>query len=153
LARIFSIENSSVSFENCEILSDTASSGNVFSVKSSVLSLKNSGLVSKSRVYSCAVSAIDSEVSVLDSHISSISGTAVIFSLSGGTFALSSCDCGVTSHLGRIIESGGANIRLSGNKYTGDFDEDARERNALWADEKSLILEDKNNISIGFSYD
>lgn len=148
--RLLVLERAAASFEDCEILGNFASSGNLLSCESSIITFRNSGLTAQSSTYACLLSAIDSKISISDCHASSISDTAVNFSLKGGSFALTNCDCRVISHLGRIIESGGTNLRLNSNRYTGDFDQAAKNFRPVWKDEKSLVLEDKNNRTEGF---
>lgn len=148
--RMFVVEKSAVSFEDCELLGNFTSSGIALSADASIVTFKNSGLTVQSPVYACAVSGVNSKINLAGSHVSSISDTAVNFSLKGGTFTLSSCDCKVISHLGRILEAGGTNLRLSGNSYAADFDREAKGIKPVWTDEKCLFLEDKDNTSTGF---
>lgn len=149
--RFLVVEKSAAIFEDCELLGNFASSGTVLSSDASIVTLKNSGLTVQSSTYACGISSVSSKISLIESHVSSISDTAVNFSLKGGTFALNSCDCKVISHLGRILEAGGTNLRLTGNKYTADFDRESKGIKPVWTDEKCLIIEDKNNSEIGFS--
>ena len=148
--RLFVVEKSAVSFEDCEILGNFSSSGTVLSADASIVTFKNSGLTVQSSVYACAISGVNSKINIADTHVSSISDTAVNFSLKGGTFTLNSCDCKVISHLGRILEAGGSNLRLACNNYAADFDREARGIKPVWADENCLFLEDRDNISTGF---
>ena len=149
--RMFVVDKSAVSFEDCEILGNFASSGTALSSDASIVTFKNSGLTVQSSVYACAISGVNSKINLADSHVSSVSDTAVNFSLKGGTFTLNSCDCKVISHLGRILEAGGSNLRLAGNNYAADFDREAKGIKPVWVDEKCLFLEDRDNISMGFS--
>lgn len=148
--RFLVVEKSAATFEDCELLGNFASSGTVLSSDASIVSFKNSGLTVQSSTYACGISSVNSKINLSESHVSSVSDTAVNFSLKGGTFALNLCDCKVISHLGRILEAGGTNLRLSDNKYTADFDREAKGIKPVWTDEKCLIIEDKNNISKGF---
>ena len=148
--RFLLLEKSAATFEDCELLGNFASSGTLLSSEASIVTFKNSGLTVQSSVYACGISAVNSKITLNESHVSSISDTAVNFSLKGGSFTLNSCDCKVISHLGRILEAGGSNLKLSGNKYSADFDRDAKGIKPVWTDEKCLIMEDKNNISKGF---
>lgn len=148
--RLFVFEAAAASFEDCEISGDFGSSGTALSSEASMISLKNSGLTSQARAYACAFSGLNSRAVFEGCHFASISGTAVNFSLKGGSFELRRSGCKVISHLGRILEATGTNLRLVSNTYTGDFDGPAKGVSAVWRDEKSMILEDKDNISEGF---
>lgn len=148
--RFIVVEKSAASFEDCELLGNFASSGTLLSAEASIVTFKNSGLTAQSSTYACAVSEINSKISLSESHVASVSDTAVNFSLKGGTFALNSCDCKVISHLGRILEAGGTNLRLLNNSFAADFDHEAKDIKPVWTDEKCLVLEDKNNKTEGF---
>ena len=149
-SRLFVFERGAASFEDCEILGNFDSSGTGISAESSIVSFKNSGMTAQSVTYACAVSAINSRIQFENSHFASVSDTAVNFSVKGGSFELKSCDCTVISHLGRILESNGAHLRLVSNSYTGDFDRETKGVSPVWKDEKTLVLEEKNNTSKGF---
>lgn len=148
--RFIVLEKSAASFEDCELLGNFASSGTLIGAEESIVTVKKSGLTSQSSIYAGGISGINSKISLSDCHVASVSDTAVNFSLKGGTFSLHNCDCKVISHLGRILEAGGANLRLVSNSYTGDFDHEAKDIKPVWTDENCLILEDKNNKSKGF---
>ncbi len=148
--RLLVIEKSAASFEDCEIVADFDSSGTALSSDSSIVTFKNSGLTIRGASYACAISALNSKISMSESHVASIAETAVNFSVRGGTFDLKSSDCRVISHLGRIVEASGTNLRLNGNKFTGDFDKENSSLVAIWRDEKAMLLEDKNNRTEGF---
>ncbi|WP_294430913.1 hypothetical protein [uncultured Treponema sp.] len=148
--RMFVFERSAASFEDCEILGKFSDSGTAISSNASIVTFKKSGLTSQSPVYSCCFSAINSRLHLEGSHFSSVSETAVNFSMKGGSLEMNKCDCKVISHLGRILESSGANLKLNSNKFVGEFDHESKGVNAIWKDEKSLIIEDINNISEGF---
>ena len=149
-SRFFVFERGAASFEDCEILGNFGSSGTVISADSSAVSFRNSGLTVQSRTYACGFSGNNSKLTLSDSHFASVSDTAVNFSVKGGSFELKSCDCTVISHLGRILESNGAHLRLVSNSYTGDFDRETKGVSPVWKDEKTLVLEEKNNTSKGF---
>ena len=148
--RFFVFERAAASFEDCEILGNFAQSGTALSVEASIVTFKKSGLTTQSTVYACGISSNNSRISLLESHFASISDTAVNFSVKGGSLELKSSDCKVISNLGRIVEATGANLKLISNKYTGDFEREVRGVSPIWKDEKSLIIEDKNNTSEGF---
>ena len=148
--RMFIIDKSAASFEDCEILGAFDSSGTILSAEASIVSLKKSGLTVQGSSYACALSAINSKVLMSESHVSSIADTAVNFSMKGGSFDIKFSDCKVISHLGRIIEASGTNLKLNGNKFSGDFDRESKGVKPVWRDENSLLIEDKNNIIEGF---
>lgn len=148
--RFFIIEKSAAIFEDCELSAVFASSGTLLSSEASIVSFKNSGLTVQGPSYACAVSGVNSKISLFKSHAASISDTAVDFSVKGGSFTLSESDCKVIAHLGRIVESSGSNLRLLKNTYTGDFDGTNKNIKPVWLDEKSLVLENKENIEKGF---
>ena len=149
-SRLFTVERGAASFEDCEIVGNFDSSGTAFSSESSVIIFKNSGLTVQSATYACALSALNSRIQSEKSHFASVADTAVNFSVKGGSFELVTSDCTVISHLGRILESNGAHLRLVSNSYTGDFDRETKGVKPVWKDEKSLVLEDKNNTVKGF---
>ena len=72
------------------------------------------------------------------------------FSVTGGIFELNGCDCKVISHLGRIVEATGVNLKLAENTYKGEFDRKTKGVSPIWKDDTSLVLEDKNNTAEGF---
>ena len=149
--KIFIMENSTVSFEDCEIYGNFSSSGTGIISRGSFLIFKNSGLTLQGRTYVCGISAIKSGLSLNGGHFSSIAQTAVNFSLDGGSLELKKSDCKVISHLGRIIESSGAHLKLRENSYTGEFDSEKSSLVPVWKDETSLLLEDRDNKITGFN--
>ena len=149
-SRFFVFERGAASFEDCEILGNFGSSGTVISADSSAVSFRNSGLTVQSRTYACGFSGNNSKLTLSDSHFASVSDTAVNFSVKGGSFEMESSVCKVISHLGRILESNGAHLRLVSNSYIGDLEGKTKKISPVWKDEKTLVLEDKNNISEGF---
>ena len=149
-SRLFVFERSAASFEDCEISGSFDSSGTVFSSEASSIVLKNSGLSVQASNYACNHSAVNSRIQIEKSRFASISDTAVNFSLKGGSLDLRNSECEVISHLGRIVEATGVNLRMTGNSFSGDFDSDGKKIKPVWKDEKSLILEDKNNKIEGF---
>ena len=143
-------ERAAASFVDCELVAGFESSGTALSSDASIVSFVNSGLTVQGRVYACGISSNNSRLQLSKCHFSSISDTAVNFSLKGGSFELIESDCKVISHLGRILEASGVNLRLVSNRFRGDFDQEARGIKPIWKDEKSLVLEDRNNESEGF---
>lgn len=148
--RFFVLENSAVNFEDCEFLSIFDDSGTAFTGMKSVLRFTNSGLTVQGTGYSCGISAIDSKIVLKKSRFAAVSDTAVNFSLSGGSFEISDSECMVISRLGRIIEASGVNLKLSDNVFRGDFSKKTRGVKPVWYDEKSLVLDDTNNVTEGF---
>ncbi|MBQ8013849.1 MAG: chitobiase/beta-hexosaminidase C-terminal domain-containing protein [Treponema sp.] len=148
--RFLSFERAAASFLDCELVSSFSADGTALLSDASIVTFKNSGLTVQSQGYACALSANNSRLQFTDSHFAVISDTAVNFSLKGGSFDLLSCECKLVSHLGRVIESGGANLKMRGNSFIGDFDRDTKGVKAVWKDEKTLVIEDKNNKITGF---
>ena len=148
--RLLVLEKSAAIFDECELLASFDSSGTLISADSSIVSFNNSGLTAQATAYACDISSTKSKIFFTKSHASSIADTAVNFSVKASSFDLKSSDCRVISHLGRIVEASESNLRLNGNKYTGDFDREQRNVEPVWKDEKSLFLEDKNNLASGF---
>lgn len=146
----FTLENAAVSFENCEILGFFAESGTVFNSMNSVVEMSNSGLTVQSDSYACALSSSDSKISVMNSRISSVSATAVNFSIQGGQFELKESECRVVSHLGRIAELMRTTASLSSNLYAGEFDKKLVGVVPVWTDKETLLLVDSKNVSEGF---
>lgn len=143
-------ERAAAFFEDCEIIGKFDSSGIAVKTDASIVNFRKSGLTVSSPVYCCGFSGNNSRFSILDSHFAAISDTAVNFSVKGGSFELQSSECKVISHLGRVLESIGSNLTLVSNRYTGDFDQKNKNEKPVWKDQKSLVLEDKNNMQTGF---
>ncbi|MBR1721655.1 MAG: hypothetical protein IJ727_04095, partial [Treponema sp.] len=146
-------ERSAASFVDCELVASFESSGTALTSDASIISFVNSGLTAQASVYACGISSNNSRLQLSKCHFSSIADTAVNFSLKGGSFELKECDCKVISHLGRILEASGVNLRLLSNKFTGDFDQETKGINPIWKDEKSLVIEERKNKSEGFYKD
>lgn len=146
----FRVENSTVSFDGCEIVGIFGDNGTGLFAVNSVLELENSGLTVQSDSYTCAASCVDSKLLAKGCRVSAVSQTAVDFSVSGGQFELRDSSCRVTAHLGRIAELVGTNARITGNAYTGEFDGRLRSVAPVWSDKDTLLLEDKDNSFEGF---
>ncbi|MCR4822821.1 MAG: hypothetical protein K5873_08135 [Treponema sp.] len=149
-SRFMIFERAAASFEDCEIFASFSDDAYALSGETSIVNFKNSGLTVKSSGYALGVSGNNSRISLEKSRVSVISDTSVNFSLKGGSFELDSSECSLISHLGRVIEACGVNLRLKSNTYRGDFSDQKKKILPVWTDEKCLILEDKNNISQGF---
>ena len=148
--RFFVLENAVVDFEDSELLASFDYSGTAFTAHSSIITFRNSGLTTQGASYACGISAVDSKISLKASHFASLAETAVNFSMTGGIFELNGCDCKVISHLGRIVEATGVNLKLAENTYKGEFDRKTKGVSPIWKDYTSLVLEDKNNTAEGF---
>lgn len=148
--QFFVLENSTVSFNDCEIVGTFAENGTAFNGQKSVIEIINSGLTVQSDLYGCCVNCVDSKLLVKNSRVSAVSQTAVNFSLNGGIFECRNSSCKVIAHLGRIGELTRTNARITDNTYTGEFDKKVRGIVPVWYDNESLMLEDKNNTSSGF---
>jgi len=148
--KLFVLEKGAANFTDCEISGNFLQSAIAFMADASIIDFENSGLTVKSPTYACCFSGNNSRFLLENSHFASISDTAVNFSVKGGSFILKSSDCQVISHLGRIIESTGANLKLVSNSFTGDFDKKTKGVTPIWKDEKTMILENKDNKEKGF---
>ena len=148
--RLFVFDKSAAIFEDCELSSNFSSSGTAISSTASIVTLKNSGVTVQASTYACPISGMNSRFSITDSHFASIADTAVNFSVKGGSFELINSACKVISHLGRILEASGVNLKLNANKFIGEFDREQKNSNYIWKDSKSLVIEDRNNTSEGF---
>ncbi len=151
LPQFFTLEHGAVSFENVEIIGVFEDSGTAFTAKDSVLRFSNTGLTIHAANYACGISASNCKISVSNGRFASVAPTAVNFSIFGGTFDLAKSDCKVVSHLGRIAELTGTKARLNSNVYTGEFDSKNSAVEAVWKDEKSVLLADMNNKEKGFA--
>ena len=145
--KMFVLENSDISFDNCEIIGDFFGAGSLFELKSSILSITNSGLTAQSSEYSCLISSSASSVSLVSSRFSLVSESALCFDIRGGDFELFDSRCNLFSHFGRIAEFSGAEVNLSGNRYFCDFfGKTAPELSWLfWIDDRSNLLLNENN--------
>ncbi len=148
--KLFVLENSTLNLNHCEVSGIFQENGTLFSARNSVIELLESGITVNASVYGCAVSGQDSKIYCRQSRVSSVAQTAVNFSQNGGIFECRNSDCRVTAHLGRIAELSDTNIRMTGNKWSGEFDKKIRGLVPVWKDNSSLLLEDKNNSAEGF---
>ncbi len=149
-SKFFTVENSTLSFDGCEIVGIFGENGIGFDCRNSVIEFKNSGVTVQSDSYVCAVSAVDSKVFAKNCRFASVAPTCVDFSVNGGQFELRNSVCKVSAHLGRIAELCGTNARLTGNFYSGEFDKKLRGVLPVWSDKDTMILEDENNNSTNF---
>lgn len=150
---LFELENSAALFKNCEIVGNFSSSGILFSAKDSAVTIKDSGVTAQGKTYASDFAGTDCEIEASKTRFAAIADTAVIFSISGGSASLEECECTVVSHLGRILEATGAKLRLVSNKYKGEFDgktKNLRNTVPIWKDEKSYIIEERENTEEGF---
>lgn len=146
----FRIDNSTVTFDSCEIVGIFGDNGTGLNASNSVVELSGSGLTVQSDLYACAASCVDSKLLLHGCRVSAVSQTSVNFSVTGGQFELRDSSCRVTAHLGRIAELVGSNARITGNTYTGEFDGRLRASSPVWSDRDTLLIEDKENFSEGF---
>ena len=147
---LFKLESAAVALDGCEIVGVFDENGTAISATGSVIDFVSTGLTVQGDVYACGVSASDSKIIGKGSRFTAIAPTAVNFSVQGGLFELRESDCKVVSHLGRIAELSRTNARITGNSYIGEFDTKTARVSAVWRDEKTLMLENANNTSVGF---
>ncbi|MDE6774520.1 MAG: hypothetical protein K2J14_07845, partial [Treponemataceae bacterium] len=69
----------------------------------------------------------------------------------GGLFELRASECKVVSHLGRIAELTRTNARITGSSYVGEFDNKVSAILPIWQDEKTLMIENRDNTAAGFN--
>lgn len=147
----FELENAAVSFDGCEIVGVFGANGTLFNASSSVLDFTDTGLVVQGDVYACGISSTDSKVTGKSSRFTAVAQTAVNFSVQGGLFELRSSECKVVSHLGRIAELTRTNARITGSSYVGEFDNKVSAILPIWQDEKTLMIENRDNTAAGFN--
>ncbi|MCH5289214.1 MAG: chitobiase/beta-hexosaminidase C-terminal domain-containing protein [Treponema sp.] len=147
----FTLENAAVSFDACEIVGVFGASGTLFNASSSVLDFTDTGLTVQGDMYACGVSSTDSKVTGRSSRFAAVAQTAVNFSVQGGLFELRESECKVVSHLGRIAELTGTNARITDTSYLGEFDNKVSAILPIWQDEKTLMLENRDNTAAGFN--
>ena len=149
-SKFFTLENSTASFTDCEIVAVFGENGTGFTAQNSVIELNKSGLTVQADSYACGISCVDSKLFSKNSRVASVAQTAVNFSVTGGIFECRSSNCKVTAHLGRAAELSGTNLRMTNNVFTGELDKKVRGVVPVWKDKDTLVLEDKNNTSSGF---
>ncbi|MBQ0051625.1 MAG: hypothetical protein KBT11_06110 [Treponema sp.] len=149
-SRMFVAENAALTFNDCDIFARFSEDGTVFNSENSALKISNGGITVQTPGYGCGIFAALSMFSALDTKFSTISETAVNLSLSESSLELRNSVCKVSCVRGRIIESTNSNLKMTGNSFDGDFTENKKSIKALWKDDKSLIIENSDNIEIGF---
>lgn len=148
-SRMISLENAAADFDSCQIFGNFSDNGILINSSSSALNFASSSVSGKSSSYVCVVSALKSEVNAQNCNFSAVSESASVFSVSDSSLNLRNSSAKISCHLGRIIESEKSNLKMNKNKFQASFDEKKPNQNAIFKDEKTLILEDKENeISI-----
>ncbi|MBP5283831.1 MAG: hypothetical protein J6Y93_04115, partial [Treponema sp.] len=143
---MFVLENSTANFDSCEIVSVFSENGTGFSIRNSVLNFSGTRLTVQSDSYVCAVSSNESKVNAKNSFFTAIAPTCVDFSVTGGNLDLRNSECRVIGHLGRIAELTRVNARIVSNKFNGEFDKKQKNLTAVWCDDKTVLLEDRENL-------
>lgn len=148
-SRMISLENAACDFDSCLIYGNFSDNGILINSSSSALNFASSSVSGKSSSYVCLVSALKSEVNAQKSSFSAVSESTSVFSLSTSSLSLESSFAKIACHLGRIIESEKSNLKMNKNEFQATFDEKKPNQTAIFKDEKTLVLEDKENeISI-----
>ena len=115
-----------------------------------MLNFLSSNLVCQASSYACVLSAISSEISSEKSTFAAKAETSVAASVSKSRLDLKNSACAVSGHIGRIVEAESSNLKMSKNKFSADFDEKKRGVKSIYKDQKTLIIEDSENIEEGF---
>ncbi len=145
----FVLEHAVANINNCEIISFFNENGIVFNIFSSALTIKNSGITAQSTSYVSGISANDSIVKVVDSRISTVSPTAVNFSIQKGTFSLSNTECRLSGRIGRIAEFYGVSSFLSGIKGYVHIKKLNKDQ-LIYADDKTTFQKNENTTITEF---
>ncbi len=133
--KMFVMEKSSLSIENCEIVGNFDFNAVAFQIIDSDLELSDSGLTVQGTSYSCPVMSERSEIKISSSRVSAIGNTAVCFSAEGGSFSMDSSLCRSIAHFGRIAELVSSKTVLKENAYQCDFDIKMRNSSLIWTGE------------------
>lgn len=149
LTNMFIIENSAVTFDNCELLSNFAGDGTVLNLSSSALSLSKSVVVNNSQVYSSAVSALSSKIRISDSRFLCISDTGVAFSVNGGSFELSNTFVEVSARMSRIAELIDTLASLEDNNFSATNSLRKSEDDLIYKTSKTKFKKNAGNIFHG----
>lgn len=149
-SRMIVLENSAAEFNGCQIFGNFSENGILISSEKSMLNFLSSNLVCQASSYACVLSAISSEISSEKSTFAAKAETSVAASVSKSRLDLKNSACAVSGHIGRIVEAESSNLKMSKNKFSADFDEKKRGVKSIYKDQKTLIIEDSENIEEGF---
>ncbi len=149
LTNMFIIENSAVTFDNCELLANFAGDGTVLNLSSSAVSLNKSVVVNNSQAYSSAVSALSSKIGISDSRFLCISDTGVAFSVNGGLFELSNTFVEVSARMSRIAELIDTLASLENNNFSATNALRKTEDDLIYTTAKTKFKKNAGNIFHG----
>lgn len=149
-SKLFTIEQGTANFKNCEISTIFDYTGTTFSLSKAILTLDCTGITSCASSYVSCIDALDSRIYIFNSRISSAAPTTVNLSLKKSSLQLENSSCKVTGKIGRIAELLETNYTLKNNNYKASLENKVVNNKAIWIDDKSNAIEDIENVSSGF---
>lgn len=144
-SRMIGLENAAADFDSCQIYGNFSENGILINSSSSVVNFNSSSVSAKSSSYVCLVSALDSEINAENCNLNAVSQACAALSISSSSLDLENSAIKVFCHLGRIIESEKSNLKMNKNNFQATFDEKKTNQNAIYKDEKTLVIEDSEN--------
>ena len=147
---LIKLEHSVLTLNNCEVAISFMRNGTIVNADASAIAIADSGLTAISQNYASCIAAVNTKIKVTNSRISSVSQTAVNFSMQGGELELRSSFCRVSCSYGRNVELFGAQGRIVDNIFDADLKSSTKISNAIYTDEKNILLEYAGNTMQGY---
>lgn len=146
VSKIFSIKNSNVTFDNCEILGIFKGDASIADVKSSVIKISNSGFTLQASSYGSLFNMEKADVDVVESRFTASGNTSVCFSIHGGTFCMFKSSCNSLGKIGRCIElTSVQNVRVKSSSLSSLNSVSSTSSGLFWADKNTSVLEYEDN--------
>lgn len=144
--KIFNIKNSTVTFDNCEVLGIFKKDSSIANIKSSSINILNSGFTLQTFYYGALLDVEKSDLKVVDSRFTASGETSVCFSIHGGTFYMEKSSCSSQGKVGRCIELVSVkDVRVKGSSLTSLNSVSSTSSGLFWVDKNTVVVEYEDN--------
>lgn len=145
---MFKVDNSVITFDNCECAVECAKNGTFIDSYKSVVNMSNSIVSVSSVSYASFISSVKSHLFIKDSTVNSSADTSVLISANEGDLSIIGNSLKVSGKTGRIAELFGAEALFERNTFNAQLSKKTK-MSAIYAD-KAATLTDSQNLNYGF---
>lgn len=146
LRKMFIMNNSTVSFEDCDLIAIFGQEGIACSTVNSKLNFKNISITSQAENYTCCIASNNSSVEVTNCDLTSVAETCVNINANGGVISLTNNSCSVIGHLSRVAELTKTGAEIKNNTFTIKNNSELKSE-AIWKDADTILVNTGNKTN------
>lgn len=146
-AHFILLNHSVLSLFDSELAVSFAKSGTAIISNNGSVNVKNATLSSTAQNYCACISGTNTNAKIFSANISSSAETAVCLSMQNGNCEMRKSNCSLEANYGRIAEFFSCKARIVENSFYSKLSHRGiRETNAVYTDNKKLLLEYRKNF-------